>query len=96
MALDVASFLVRYPEFSAVGDAMIEARIADAAAKVNATVWGDELDHGQALWTAHLLSCSPAGQQARLVGDKTRTTYQAAYEEAATRLAAGRRVYGAF
>lgn len=93
MALDAASFLVRFPEFSNVDTTQIEARIADAAAKVNSTVWGDELDHGQALWAAHLLSLSPAGQQARLVGDTTQTTYGRAYEEAAVRLTAGMRVF---
>lgn len=75
---------------------MIDARIADAAEYVNATFWGDELDHGQALYAAHLLSIAPTGQPARLASDKTATTYLRAYTDAVARLGAARRVYGTF
>ena len=93
MALTAASFLISYPEFANIPETMINARIADAAHKVNAEYWGDELDHGQALWTAHLLITSPAGQSARLSSDKAESIYRAAYDEAAWRNGCGARVF---
>lgn len=93
MALDAASFLVRFPEFTNVDTAQINARIADAAHYVDATTWGDELDAAQALMAAHLLQTSPAGQMARLQTDKAESTYKAAFDAAVWRVTAGDRVF---
>lgn len=92
MALDAASFLAEYPEFSNVGTAQIEAALVHGSRKVN-ELWGDEADHGQGLWAAHVLSLSPSGQMSRLAAEKDTSTYSKAYEEAAWRVTAGDRVF---
>lgn len=93
MALDSVAFLARFPEFTNVDTAQIDARIADAAHAVNAEVWGDELDHAHALMAAHLLQTSPAGQMSRLQTDKAQSTYREAFDAAVWRVTAGMRVF---
>lgn len=94
MALPTAAeFLVRYPEFVRIPTTLIDARIADAAERVDAATWDTEYAHGVCLWAAHLLSISPSGQNARLASDKADTTYARAFAEAVVRVTCGIRTF---
>lgn len=79
--MTVAQFLVRFPEFDVPGEPvpepLIEAKLAEAALLVSSAVFGDRYQDALGYQTAHLLSQSPFGQQARLDSDG-RTTYQSA------------------
>lgn len=74
--MSLATFRVQYPEFAAVGDALVEAKLADALSRTDATGFGDDADAAQGLLAAHLLGIAPGGQTARQEGnDKARTSY---------------------
>lgn len=92
MALDAASFLVRFPEFTSAPAPLLEAVLADASARTDATVWGHLTDQGVGLLAAHLLACAPNGQFARLEKDKSQTIYGAEYERLMQAVTVGLRV----
>lgn len=72
----LATFRAQYPEFVAVGDALVEAKLADALSRTDATGFGDDADAAQGLLAAHLLGIAPGGLTARQEGnDKARTSY---------------------
>lgn len=89
MAVTTASFLVRFPEFAAVDPAVIARVLADSASEVNDAVFGTLTDKAIELRAAHALAISPYGQNARLEGDTTNTTYGAEFERLARSLASG-------
>ena len=91
MAWTPTTFKARWEEFSATADALITAVLAEAALECDARVYGDSYDHAVGLLTAHKLSISPGGQQARLEakgGDGT-TTYLAELNRLSRRRAGG-------
>lgn len=75
--LSRAAFLVRFPEFGddAAPEDLIDARLADAAARTPASVWGELQAEGHGYLTAHLIATSPWGQQARMSSDAGDSTY---------------------
>ena len=75
MTVARADFLARFPEFEPAGVLMINATIVEAVRNVDPTVWGNKTDDGVRWKTAHLLSISPFGQQARMVSKDGSTTY---------------------
>lgn len=76
MAMLLATFRARFPEFVAVGDARVEAALADSLSRTDSTGFGDDADAAQGLLAAHLLAMGPGGQTARQEGnDKARTSY---------------------
>lgn len=76
MAMSLATFRVRFPEFVAVGDALVEAALADALSRTDSTGFGDDADAAQGLLAAHLIAMGPGGATARQEGnDKARTSY---------------------
>jgi hypothetical protein len=77
MALELAAFLVLFPEFGEVDDSLVEGKLAEALRSIDADVWGDFADDGQGYLAAHLLALSPMGNAAKLVdGKKNTTTYE--------------------
>lgn len=56
MAIDPASFKIRFPEFDSVADARIQLFIDDAVIVLNSVYWGDKYDLGLHYLTAHLLT----------------------------------------
>lgn len=73
--MNVPTFLATYPEFSGIDPDMVTPFLARATTRLDPTVWGTRLEEGIGLLTAHLLALSPAGQMARLVSEKGKTTY---------------------
>lgn len=90
--MTVAQFLVRFPEYDVPGEptaeALISAKLAEAANRVSAGVFGSRHADALGYLTAHLLSQSPLGQQARL--DATGiTTYWSEFQALVRLMAAG-------
>ena len=56
MAVDSASFLVRFPEFSNQETAVITSTIEEAQRLNDEDLWGDQYDDAVNYFTAHLLS----------------------------------------
>ena len=80
MTVTPASLRQGFPEFTGTPDSLVQAKINDAGAFVDAGVWGDKYDTGIAYMAAHLLACSPAGQNARMIDPKTaKTTYKTVF-----------------
>lgn len=76
MSMSLATFRVEFPEFVGVGDALVEAKLANALARTDVTGFGDDADAAQGLYAAHLLAIAPGGQTSRQEGsDKSSTTY---------------------
>ena len=80
MALDVATFLLGYPEFSDAPPSLIQAKLTDAIALGPPVVWGnadpsrDLVQQGVFLYAAHFLACSPFARDMKLVHDDGKTT----------------------
>jgi hypothetical protein len=91
MAVTVASFLVAFPELAPAGEPLIAAKLAEAARSVNANVWGVKTDDGVSYLAAHLLACSPYGENARLSSDKGESTYGRRFEALRWQVGAGLR-----
>lgn len=78
--MNIDQFRLRFPEFSETPDAIVSANLADTLLEFSVDVWGDLLDRGHGNLTAHLLSSTPYGQQAKLVAKDGQTTYMKEYE----------------
>jgi hypothetical protein len=75
MAIDPASFKIRFPEFDSVSDARIQLFIDDAVIVLNSVYWGDKYDLGLNYLTAHLLTLgtkSEAGSSTSVGGIASR------------------------
>jgi len=55
MAVTVADFLIRFPEFADLADQRIELFLADAQLEVGQSAWGPLYEKGVFLLTAHFL-----------------------------------------
>lgn len=75
MALALATFRTRFPEFAPAADALVEACLAEALTQTPSDVWGDKADAAQGLLTGHLLALSPFGRNAKLSSEKGESTY---------------------
>lgn len=85
MALDVPSFIARFPEFEEVsevseGEAAIEQALSDAAHFVSQARWAGRYETGVMYKAAHLLSMTPFGEHARLKNEK-QTSYGVVFRE---------------
>ncbi len=90
MALDEAGFRARYPEFKAVGSAMITTALADALNGLSVPVFGARLNEAHGCRTAHLLAGGrPWGAAARLKAGDGQTVYGAAFDMMVREHAAG-------
>ena len=74
--MNLAAFRIQYPEFRSAADAFVQVFLDSADLQLHATYWGTYRDQAHGLLTAHLISMSPSGQQARLQTDKGNTTYK--------------------
>lgn len=75
MAVDNATFLARFPEFTPATTAMVTAALGEAVRNVDESVFGDKTEDACFWKAAHLLAISPFGQQARMVSKEGDTTY---------------------
>lgn len=73
MAVNVASFLVAYPEFLKAGEPMIGAQLALVELEVSDS-FGDQRDQAVMLRLADTLALSPFGRNARLVAPTAATS----------------------
>lgn len=92
MALALATFRTRFPEFAPAADALVEACLAEALLQTPSDVWGTKADAAQGMLTAHLLAISPYGRTAKLVSAKGESTYGQRRQAMTRALAAGCRV----
>ena len=56
MAIDPASFKIRFPEFDSVDDSRIQVFIDDAVLVLNESYWSSKYDLGLYYYTAHSLA----------------------------------------
>lgn len=93
MALSYADFMIRFPEFSLVSEEMVQAFLDDAELEMDTATWGTLLDVGHGYLTAHKLTLSPMGQNARLATEKGgTTTYEQHYRRLQRSVCNGYRV----
>lgn len=92
--MTASEFKVEFPEFANAPDALVTAKLADAAAQVNATTWGDLTDRGVKYLAARLLALSPQGRAMKLVSADGKTAYDDTYMAMKRSVASGFRVVG--
>lgn len=64
--MTAAEFKILFPEFSAAPTALVESRIAWAAARTPAAIWGtDYLEQGIGFLAAHFLAMAPEAKAMR-------------------------------
>lgn len=81
MALDLAAFRARHPEFQNVDSTLLQTKLDDAAKRLSPAVFGDRFDEAHAWCAAHLAASAPWGSAARLQGTTDGSTvYSAALE----------------
>jgi hypothetical protein len=85
----LAAFRSSFPEFQNVPDALISSWLASALLEFEVETWGDDLDTGHGLLTAHRLALAPYGQNARLSSKDAQTTYGEQYRLLQEKRAAG-------
>ena len=100
--LDAATFLVLHPEFSTCPGApsgtpgsLLALSLTQAAARIDATVFGALVDEAHGWLTADILACSPWGVSAQMVttnkitGLQNATIYGQKYTELVQLVGAG-------
>lgn len=88
--LDLAGFRARFPEFKAVADSYLQAKLDDAALRLSPAVFGARINEAHGWLAAHLAASAPWGYQARLEATKDgSTTYSAAYDKLAQEVGYG-------
>ncbi len=75
MAVTLASFRAQFPEMQKAPDDLVSSALALADPQVNPTVYGTRADEALLFYAAHVVACSPFGQNARLASDKNQSTY---------------------
>lgn len=73
--MTLANFRIAFPAFATASDALVNANLAFAAARLSASVLGASYDEAHGCLTAHLLATDPGGQSARMVNKDGSTTY---------------------
>lgn len=73
--IDLTSFRVRFPEFKTTPDATVIVVLNQAAARIDASVYGDLTDEAHGYLAAHILAVSPFGKDSRLQSDKADSVY---------------------
>lgn len=92
MAIDRTTFILRYPEFSAAGDDLLDQILAEAVALVSAVAFGPRYEVAVYKRAAILLARSPFGTTAKLVNKSGETVYDRDFEELKRAAAIGGRV----
>ena len=88
--LDLAGFRTRFPEFKAVAEGYLLAKLADASVRLSPAVFGLRTDEAHGWLTAHLAASAPWGYQARLQGTTDGSTvYSSAFDAIVRECAAG-------
>ena len=100
MALTLDTFLGKFPEFRPTSVTLIAAHLADALAQIDSGIWGTKADIAQGYLTAHHLTLSPTGQNARMIvqnktGGQPTTVYFFHYKNLQRQVGSGFRVAGA-
>lgn len=75
MAVTRATFIVRFPEFTSVSEAMWSAHHAAALQETPSETWGDWQDEGVMQLTAHKLAITPYGLNAKLSSKEGESVY---------------------
>lgn len=89
---DLATFRAAFPEYVRVADEHVQKFLDLAAVSTPADPWFEHQEEGHLYLTAHLLSQSPFGMNARLEDADPSTTYGIHYEQLKTMVACGTRV----
>lgn len=63
--MTAAEFKALFPEFVSAPDALVTSRLAWAAPRTPADIWGELQDQGQAFLAAHFLALLPNGKEMR-------------------------------
>lgn len=96
MAVTLASFKVRFPEFIVSGakevahDTMLQAYIDAALMRTPTDPWGTYRDEGTLYLAAHLLAVTPFGQNAKLASKVGDSVYGVEYKRLQRIVTAGR------
>jgi hypothetical protein len=93
--VSVAGLVERFPEFAALGSALVQSKLDQAERSIDADVWGDLADDGHAQLAAHLLAMTPEGGRANLragAGANQTSIYWQAYEDMRERVGGAYRV----
>ena len=95
MAVTLPRFRNTVPEFRKTDDNEIESKLALAALRVNASVYGDQADAGVLYLTAHMVALAPAGQNAKLKPENAaKTVYWVEYRAIMRSVTFGHRIAG--
>ena len=83
MAMSLASFRVRYPEFVNASDNLVNAALTEAGHQIDDELYGVRANTAHGWLTAHLIASTPGGQAMRLsakdvaaMGGQFSTTYE--------------------
>lgn len=90
MTVSLSDFRGSFPEFDSASDDLVEAKLAEATAAIDAGLWG--ADERVKYLTAHLVETSPSGYEMRKANGG-RSTYLAEFERLTGIAAVDRRVY---
>ena len=91
--MDLPTFRTQFPEFNGVSDSLVSAMLAAALLEIDTSLWGAKADQGQGYLTAHKLTTSPFGQNARMQGaNDGKTTYWQTYYKLVRQVSSGFRV----
>lgn len=80
MSVNVRQFRAQFPEFADTAYNVIQRALADAALRINASVWGMKTDLGIKYLAAHLCVSGPLGEQARLKAENRTNNYHTEFE----------------
>lgn len=92
MAVTAAQIQAEFPEFAETPDAVIDAKIADAQARISTATWGSLNDQGVKYLACHLIAMMPQGEQSKLMVEKEVTEYLLEYRRLLASVASGCRV----
>lgn len=92
MAVDRASLIVRFPEFTSTPSALVTACIAEAELLVDRAYYGTKADMAVTHFAAHLVAINPLGEMARLDKKGEKTTYLLSFQRIMRSTGAGFRV----
>src|ERR1700747_2873142 len=92
--LDAETFLLLCPEFADTDMQLIDLTLQEAALELEPSIWGAPLANGHKYLTAHKLTLSPMGQNARLVNANGEgiTTYLTHWRQLLLKVTSGFRV----
>ena len=87
--LDLAGFRASFPEFSGIGDALVQAGLDAAEAQIDEDVWGDQAETGHGYLAAHEITSRAPGREVAKDGT---TSYGRAHAALVQRVGAAYRV----